>query len=623
MQDPCRSQRRFRRVARSALFARLLPVVAACGLAHAQEPPAPEALAARLVPEGAPVQTVDTIADMRAAAPLEDGLHFIVRGYHRAGDDGGGVFRYEAAGEAAPDAGLVFEPAAAPGRFLRLYDPADDVYAEWFGAWGDGDAAEPHDDQEAINACLEAFGRVRLLGKTYGLRGKPTHYNPDATYHAIDLATGYRIEGVNRERSRLLLLDGSDPKGTTPSDNYFAVIGNRRFHERADHVIIRDLTVDCNFNGQNMHTTINAIRIRGGNGLVERVNVRRYGTGRNPESGSSREAFVVAQGLLFKDGEGSRRAATFRDIDFAEPGLNGAIEGNVAEITHMLLGGAHNFGNYGWIMPGGHDPDFDPANDGENENNWWPSYGGLVEGCTFRDMPYDPAVQKSPLNAITYCDSIGLMIRGNRVVNFEGAAVYVMSWWNRATTIVDNDFDGVNIGLALEAKGHDGVSLQAPRHEDVLFARNRIRLGAPPHFPYSPRGVHIYGQHPSEGLRFNRIVVRNNTISGRAYHDAAGVDKHPVGILLQNLHAGYRDLRFEENTIDVPDVSPAAWLPQEPGNLSLTYFPLARWDDDAQSGTVIYRDNRNSAGERLYPSLADWHFSNEPRRGLPPHRHGR
>ena len=549
MQDRCRNHMRIRhlRLSSSAVWA--LPVVLLCGLAHAQEPPAPEALAARLVPEGAAVRTVDTIADMQAVAPREDGLHFIVSGYRRAGDGGGGVFRYEAASEAAPDAGLVFEPAAAPGRFLRLHDPEDDVYAEWFGAHGDGDAAAPHDDQEAINACLEAFGRVRLLGKTYGLRGKPTHYNPDATYHALDLATGYRIEGVDRERSRLLLLDGSNPKGTSASDNYFAVIGNRRFHERADHVIIRDLTVDCNFNGQNMHTTINAIRIRGGNALVERVNLRGFGTGRNPESGSSREAFVVTQGLVYKDHEGSRLAATYRDLDFAEPGHNGAIEGTVAEITYMLLGGAHNFGNYGWIMPGGHDPDFDPAEDGENENNWWPSYGGLVEGCVFRDSAFDPAVQKSPLHAITYNDCIGLTIRGNRVVNYQGAAIYVMSWWNRATTIVDNDFDGVDIGLALEAKGQGGVSLQAPRHEDVLFARNRIRLGAPPHFPYSPRGVHIYGQHPSEGLRFNRIVVRNNTISGRAYRDAAGVEKHPVGILLQNLHAGYRDLRFEENTI--------------------------------------------------------------------------
>lgn len=623
MQDPCPSHRRFRRAGRSALLARLLPVVVTCGLAHAQGPPAPEALAAWLVPEGAPVRTVDTIAEMRAFAQPGDGLHFIVRGYHRAGDDGGGVFRYEAASEAAADAGLVIAPAEAPGRFVRLYDPEADVYAEWFGAWGDGDAAAPHDDQEAINACLEAFGRVRLLARTYGLRGKPEHYNPDATYHAIDLATGYRIEGVDRERSRLLLLDGADPKGTTPSDNYFAVIGNRRFHERADHVIIRDLTVDCNFNGQNMHTTINAIRIRGGNALVERVNVRRYGTGRNPESGSSREAFVVAQGLVYKDREGSRRAATFRDIDFARAGHNGAIEGNVAEITHMLLGGAHNFDNYGWIMPGGHDPDFDPADGGENESNWWPSYGGLVEGCTFRDVPYDPALQKSPLNAITYNDCIGLTVRGNRVANFEGAAVYVMSWWNRATTIVDNDFDGVSIGLALEAKGQGGVSLQAPRHEDVLFARNRIRLGAPPHFRYSPRGVHLYGQHPSEGLRFNRIVVRSNTISGRAYRDAAGVEKHPVGILVQNLHAGYRDLRFEENTIDVPDFSSAGWVPQEHGSLSMTYFPLARWDEDMQSGSVIYRDNRNPAGEMLHPILADWHFNNAPLWGLPPHRPGR
>jgi len=189
---------------------------------------------------------------------------------------------------------------------------------------------------------------------------------------------------------------------------------------------------------QDKHTTIHAIAIRGGGALVERVNFRAYGTGRSPETGSSRECFVVHQTLVFKDAMSCRRAAVCRDLDFTGCGHIGSLDGNVAEITHIALGGANNFENVGWIMPQGRDPDFDPADGGENEKNWWPAYGGLVENCLIRDEVYDPATQKSPLNGITYGDCIGVTVRGNRVEDWEGSAVFTMSWWNRNTVIIDN-----------------------------------------------------------------------------------------------------------------------------------------------------------------------------------------
>jgi hypothetical protein len=578
----------------------------------------PQAVAAEaLIPQGAPTRTVDTIDDMLGSTPLEDGLYFVVRGYHRPDDDGGGVFTYEAAGNDAADRGTVLQPNEGPGRFKRVFDAEGDVHAEWFGAYGDGDSEQPHDDKDAINACLAAFGRVKLLAKTYGVRGKPTHYNPNATYHAIDLGPNYKIEGAGRKATRIKLLDGSNPKGSTPGENYFNVLANRDFYESADHVVIRDLTIDCNFDGQNKHTTINAIGIRGGDALVERVNFRGYGTGRHPETGSSRECFVTHQTLVYKDEGASRKAATYRDLDFTDCGHNGSLEGNVGEITHITLGGADNFHNKGWILRQGHDPDWDPENGGENENNWWPSVGGLVENCVVHDETYDPSVQKSPLHGITYGDCIGLVVRNNRIERFEGAAVFVMSWWNRDTTITDNEFIGVSSGAALHIKGQDGEPLQAPYHEKVLFERNRIELCAPKHNPYSPIGVQLYGQSLGEGIRFKSMVVRNNTIKGRAYTDTEGKQRFPVGIVVQILHANYSKLLFEGNRIDIPDYSPGPYVPQEPYSMSMLFFPLARWDEDTRTDNVIFRDNRNSDGKLLRPILADWYFKNEPTWGMP------
>jgi hypothetical protein len=536
---------------------------------------------------------VDTVRDLLTLEGLGDGGVIALRGYHRPGDDGSGMFRYEKSSAEPVNGGTVLQPEKLPGRFKRLVDLESDVYAEWFGAHGDGGGPIPHDDKEAINACLAAFGRVRLLAKTYGVRGRPTHYNPNATYHAIDLGPKYRIEGTDRSKTKIKLLDGTNPKGDSPGNNYFSVLANRNFHESADHVVVRDLTIDCNFDGQDKHTTNHGIHIRGGNALVERVNFRGYGTGRHPETGGSRECFVVHQTLVYKDRNGSRRAATYRDLDFTSPGHNGMIEGDVAEITHIALGGANNFGDRTWIMPKGKDPDFDPTNNGENENNWWPSYGGLVENCVIHDVVHDPATQKSPLHGITYGDSIGITVRNNKAVNFDGAAVFVMSWWNRDTLICDNDFDGVMIGVA-------------------LHMRNRVRLGTPKHVRWGTTGVHLYGQDIGSGVRMKNLLVRDNHIAGRSYMSAKGQRMCPVGISLQILRANYERLVFKDNWLDIPDFGDSPYVPQEPYSMSMRYYPLARWDEDARTQNVVFENNRTPKGQLLFPILADWYFKNPP-----------
>jgi len=557
---------------------------------------------------------VGTVADLLALKKAPATGRVSVAGYHRPEDDGGGIFAYQPKSTAETDNGTIFAPTGLPGRFLREI-PKDAVpLAEWFGAYGDG----KHADHAAVNACLDRFKRVQLLAKTYALGATPTHYDKNASYHSINLETDYRIEGSGRNKTTLRLLDGVNPKGTSDGSNYFILLYNRGFHHPADRVIIRDLTLDCNFNGQNKHTTIHAIRIRGGDGLVERVNLRGYGTGRHPKSGSSRECFVVGQGLVYKHPTGSRKAATFRDLDFTDPGLNGDVKGNVAEITHILLGGADNFGNRGWIMPGGKDPDFDPANGGENDHNWWPSTGGLVENCRFHDTVYDPKAQKSPLHAITVADSDGVVIRNNVAENFEGVGVFIMSWHHQNTWIHHNRFLNVAYGVSLHVKGGKKKPTQCPKHEKVTIEHNEIVLGKPVNLPYAPAGIHFYGQDIDTVPRLVGITVRKNRIEGHAFLAADGKRREPTGIVIQVLRANLQDVLFEDNVLEFPDIPRgSAYAPKVSYARAISYFPLARWKSDTLERKVRFLNNRNAAGAELRPMLQDWYFKNPPTWGNP------
>lgn len=59
-----------------------------------------------------------------------------------------------------------------------------------------------------------------------------------------------------RAASRIRLLDGTNPGGSEPGNNRFSLLANRGFHESADDVVVRDLTLDGNFDRQNRWSTI-------------------------------------------------------------------------------------------------------------------------------------------------------------------------------------------------------------------------------------------------------------------------------------------------------------------------------------------------------------------------------
>lgn len=572
-------------------------------------------IAANLVWAADPVaRRLDTVTEMLALKEAPTDTMIETAGYWRAGDQGGGLFRYIARSTATADGGSVLRPEHLPGRFLREA-PADAVpHAEWFGARGDGE----HEDHLAINSCLRRYGKVKLLAKTYAVGATPARYDRNISHHSLTLWANCVIEGSGRDVTLIKLRSGTNPRGASNTQNYFSVISNADFHQPADNVVIRDLTIDGNFDGQNRHSTIHAISIRGGNALVERLNLRGYGTGWHPDSGSSQECFVISQRLVYKNRAGSRKAATLRDLDFTAPGQNGSAKGTVAEITHMVIGGAQNFGNFDWIMAQGKDPDFDPSNGGENERNWWPSEGGLIENCRIHDIEYDPRRQKSYLHGITMSNTDGAIVRSNRVENFDGTGFFTMSWHNRNTTIVGNTFSNVASGISIQAKGIGKSPVQFPKHQGYRIENNHIILGAPKHLPYSPSGIQLFGGDIPAGPRLVDIIARNNTIEGRSYTDAKGAQQYPIGINVQVMRDNLEAVRFENNTIEIPHhLAKGGALPREPYGLAVRYFPLARWQDDARAGKIVFQNNKSPSGRELRPALANWNFNNAPTWGRP------
>jgi hypothetical protein len=84
------------------------------------------------------------------------GLH--VRGYHQAGDGGGGDFTWDPDGEDEDDGGTVIRPLGrdGAGRWRRIGSAGVDV--RWFGAKADGSG----DAAPAINAALRVAARLKV-----------------------------------------------------------------------------------------------------------------------------------------------------------------------------------------------------------------------------------------------------------------------------------------------------------------------------------------------------------------------------------------------------------------------------------------------------------------------------
>jgi hypothetical protein len=141
-----------------------------------------------------------------------------VRGYHEAGDRGGGRFAWKPAGAfASSDGGTVFA-ARGGGWWVRQRRREDVANVRWFGARGDG-ADVPRKNARAFNeaiASLEDGGVVEVPG--------PATYIVGGSRSRIMMAEGITLRGTGGERvaelkgpkrgaSRMIYI-GEDVQGT-------------------------------------------------------------------------------------------------------------------------------------------------------------------------------------------------------------------------------------------------------------------------------------------------------------------------------------------------------------------------------------------------------------------------
>src|SRR5207244_4963560 len=68
-------------------------------------------------------RAANNLAELLALNPAEVSGNVFVRGYYFAGDGGSGEFYFDAASQAAPDGGTIFQSPGSEGRWIRLHPP--------------------------------------------------------------------------------------------------------------------------------------------------------------------------------------------------------------------------------------------------------------------------------------------------------------------------------------------------------------------------------------------------------------------------------------------------------------------------------------------------------------------
>lgn len=103
----------------------------------------------------------DTISDMLDASELNiEGDVVYVKGYHAAGDGGGGTFiRLDNDFEHIHDGGMIFRFAGSDNVWKRIVDQASDIDIRWFGARPIENYNEGNEVAHWINEAVENAGR--------------------------------------------------------------------------------------------------------------------------------------------------------------------------------------------------------------------------------------------------------------------------------------------------------------------------------------------------------------------------------------------------------------------------------------------------------------------------------
>ncbi len=285
------------------------------------------------------------------------------------------------------------------------------------------------------------------------------------------------------------------------------------------------------------------------------------------------------------------------------------------------------------------DPSYDPSFMGENETNRWPCFGGEISNVNLHDVRGNPdgrnswgvggaiseddarTTNASFVNGISAFESEGLVIKNNTITNFDGVALFHMSWWNKNLTVDGNTFTNVEYGIQLSGINYRhwsaystryalGCAAQAPRLMGAQISNNRIvtssnfvnagrnrgraAIQIDPRHVEMDAGYSCPGGPPDDAApRFSDLTVRNNHITGERFeHFVSRVwgdpstdyrrHDNPVGLFVNGI-GRIRNLRYTANTSCLEFSKTGTW-----GQLLLTAQAIAWYPSDAASFTYPY-----------------------------------
>jgi hypothetical protein len=502
---------------------------------------------------------------------------------------GGGVFIMTWGIIGQDDNATCIQSGGSPpcGSWIRRLD-GDLRRAEWFGAIGSG----MHNDIVPINSCLQRYGRVDLMAKTYLVR--PI----EGVACFIGVGSGNRVCGDGIDKTKLLFALDESPFWWSAA--FSCVISS--WPSPSDGVVISDLTIGCGFNASNKKVTRMAIQLTGANNVVERVKAVDYGVGKPPVPASPQlqpvECFVISLKLSSNSPaqDADKIMGTIQDCLITDPGRNGDVgfTETPPEITCLLIQG---------------------------ESNSKLGLGGVIRRNKVYNCMYDnislpqSSRQISPLHGITVAQCTAAEISENEVINFDGTGVLVMSWRDEDTIVRANRFLNVTRGIQWAVVKAETGTLPAddPYHLRVRVVDNTILLGK--YIYVDGDWLQGIGATIGSGIvespiktRLEGLIIEHNLVRG--VKGAATDYKECYGIRVQFDTDIFNNLIVQRNVLEVPAQSGYPPALYEDYENALVWVNKLSYRQDR----IKVRDNRNLAGNGvrlkvLYfgsPATAEW-----------------
>lgn len=327
-------------------------------------------------------------------------------------------------------------------------------------------------------------------------------------------------------------------------------------------------------------------------------------------------------------------------VDPSMPGLEGdGVRIFISQANRFALTriqGDKGSCDAGW----GCDPSFDPTYLGENAANAWSCEGGVIENVYIHDEVTNPqglsadgtvfglsesevkGSNGSHVHGISVALTNKLIIRGNRVENFMGPAVFIMSWWNDNLVVRDNHFDGVLHGVQLVSMTEgSGRPFQFARHHNIAVVNNFIRLAERSN-TYRPSAFRIHDQAngstfidpvtkiaamPSQEYpRFENIRFAFNRVVGRpVLHGDKRRVMYPLAIDIESA-SHLKNIRVWRNSLDMmPD--PRFPIVESGSGIQIAPGHFYQMKDESRHSIAIFdnTDLQGKAGDRYISQFKD------------------